>query len=122
MSPDSSKVAITDFNQQKICIWEITLGSETDVTNLIAVFENAQFLRWFPDSKRIAYHREYTECHSGFKGQCYDLVVQCPADKQSTTIHRFYKYNLANIFITADGSRLITQDKWSFMAWDVSDA
>ncbi len=120
MSPDGSKVAITDEWTSQTCIVEITSGSGTDITDPIEVIENVYALAWFPDSKRIAYLRGWKDT---FSYEFWDLVVRRPASSQCATIYRSYGYSEGGrrILITADGSRLVTQDPESFRTWDVSD-
>ncbi|KAK0235107.1 hypothetical protein EDD85DRAFT_954627 [Armillaria nabsnona] len=119
MSPDGSKVAIT--NGFQTCILGITSGSAMDnITDPIAVVENAWGFTWFPDSKKFAYLRSW-KAEKLWDGS-WDLVVQYPASRQSTTIHRSYRSaDHCRIFVTADGRRLITPDEISFRTWDVSD-
>ncbi len=120
MSPDGSKVAITDEARSQTCILGIMSGSGKDnIMEPIEVVENVYDLAWFPDSKKFAYIRDWkydgVECS-------WDVVVRCPASRQSTTIHHSEDiYSYRRIFVTADGCRLITQDDRSFMTWDVSD-
>ncbi len=127
MSPDGSKVAITDERRDQTCILGITPGSGMDnITDPIEVIENVYYLAWFPGSKKIAYLRVWKveEDASEHLDEFGDLVVQCLANRQSTTIHRSYKRCYCGpirIFVTADGCRLIVQDQESFMTWDVSD-
>ncbi|SJL09166.1 uncharacterized protein ARMOST_12542 [Armillaria ostoyae] len=127
MSPDGSKVAITDERRDQTCILGIMPGSGMDnITDPIEVIENVYYLAWFPDSRKIAYLQVWKveEDASEHLDEFGDLVVQCLANRQSTTIHRLYKSNYCRpirIFVTADGCRLIVQDQESFMTWDVSD-
>ncbi len=120
MSPDGSKVAITDVARLQTCILGITsMGSITDP---IDVIENVYNLVWFPDSKKFAYLRDWEYEEEDMKQQSWDVVVRRPESRQSTTIHRSDGYIVyRRIFVTADGCRLITQDSYSFMTWDVSD-
>ncbi len=125
MSPDGSKVAITDEARSQICILGITPGSgKDDIMDPIEIIENVYHLAWFPDSKKVAYLQGWKIEEDGHLDEFRNLVVQCLANRQSTTIHRAYKssYNSRiRIFVTADGCRLIVQDKVSFLTWDVSD-
>ncbi len=122
MSPDGSKVAITDEARSQTCILGITSGSGMgNIMDPIEVVENVHDLAWFPDSKKFAYLRDWKR-EEDIDGWSWDVVVRRPASRQSTTIH--HSYGIANhrrIFVTADGCRLITQDERSFMTWDVSD-
>ncbi len=122
MSPDGSKVAITDEARSQTYILGITSGSGMDsITDPIEVIENVHDLVWFPDSMKFAYIRDWTQPKNSYY-VWWDVVVQCPMSRQSTMIH--HSYGIANhrrIFVTADGCRLITQDDDSFMTWDVSD-
>ncbi len=121
MSPDGSKVAITDEARSQTCILGITSGSGKDnIMEPIEVVENVYDLAWFPDSKKFAYIRDWK--YDG--AVCsWDVVVRRPASRQSTTIHHSEGFDTTHcrIFVTADGCRLITQDDESFMTWDVSD-
>lgn len=122
MSPDGLKVAITEKCQT--CILEIAPGSGMDITDPIEVVKNVYNLVWFPDSNRIAYLRGWKGENKGWDGS-WDLIVQRPWCRQCTTIHRSgghsTDYTIPRVFVTADGSRLITQDEESFMTWDVSE-
>ncbi len=119
MSPDGSKVAITDEARLQTCILGVTSGSgKNNITEPIEVVENVYDLVWFPDSKRFAYIWK----HVGAGWRQWDVVVRRPASRQSTTIHHSEGFvDHRRIFVTADGCRLITQDDESFMTWDVSD-
>ncbi len=123
MSPDGSKVAITNEARSQTCILEITSGSGKDnITEPIEVVENVYDFAWFPDSKKFAYLQDWTyNRYSGWSS--WDVVVQRPASRQSTMIHHSEGFGTTHcrIFVTADGCRLITQDEQSFMTWDVSD-
>ncbi len=60
MSPDGSKVAITDEARSQTCILGVTSGSGKDnITEPIEVVENVHDLAWFPDSKKFAYLRDW---------------------------------------------------------------
>ncbi len=121
MSPDGSKVAITDEARSQTCILGVTSGSGKDnITEPIEVVENVYDLAWFPDSKRFAYIRDWKEVSGEWPSR--DVVVRRPASRQSTTIHHSKCFgNHRRIFVTADGCRLITHDDELFMTWDVSD-
>ncbi|PBK89090.1 hypothetical protein ARMGADRAFT_351832 [Armillaria gallica] len=129
LSPDGSKVAISgvsygwEFSQTYLL--GITPGSSVDITDL----KDTRNLAWFPDSKRIAYLRSWQCDHDHeHDDKCYDLLVQCLASGQITTIHRWYNVDTpyCKVFVTPDGARVITHDKrridqCEFWTWDVSD-
>ncbi|KAK0235077.1 hypothetical protein EDD85DRAFT_954607 [Armillaria nabsnona] len=121
ISPDSSKVAVSQSRRPfKTYILGITSGSSADIMDLM----DARDVAWFPDSKWIAYFRSW-QCGYRLCDKCHDLVVQCLASGQITTIHRWYytgdKFH--KVLITPDGSRLIIHEQKNdlFWTWDVSD-
>ncbi|KAK0440357.1 hypothetical protein EV421DRAFT_796917 [Armillaria borealis] len=122
MSPDGSKVAISQsqWGLSQTYVLGITSGSSADTM----ILTDARGLAWFPDSKRIAYIQSW-QCEHGLCVRCYDLVVQCLASGQITTIHRWYSSTDCKVLVTPDGSRVITCDQGSdqceFKTWDVSD-
>ncbi|SJL09152.1 uncharacterized protein ARMOST_12528 [Armillaria ostoyae] len=125
MSPDGSKVAVSEnFGFSQTYILGITSGSSADITDL----KDTNDLAWFPDSKRIAYLQSWQCDHIHKYGEkCCDLVVQCLASGQITTINRWCLHytSRSKILVTPNGSRVITCDQTSdqceFRTWDVLD-
>ncbi|KAK0437749.1 uncharacterized protein EV420DRAFT_1486915 [Desarmillaria tabescens] len=119
ISPDGSKVAVAD----RWCLFGpafiIPAPSRRGIRVPIKVGD-VKCLTWFPDSDQIVYlrrwHCGHQHCH-----KCYDLVVQRLMSGQSTMINRWYEGSVHNILVTADGSKVITQDNESFRTWDISD-
>ncbi len=121
MSPDGLKVAVSQIwgLSHWTYILGITSGSSVHITDLTG----ASDVTWFPDSKRIAYTRSW-QCGHGLCYRCCDLVVQCLASGRITTIHRWYNDMHSDVFVTPDGSRVITRSfllYGPFWTWDVSD-
>ncbi|PBK89107.1 hypothetical protein ARMGADRAFT_1115380 [Armillaria gallica] len=124
VSPNGSKVILSHgwwFSQTYLL--EITPGSSVDIRDL----KDTSRLAWFPDSKRIAYLRSLRCDHEHHNGECCDLVVQCLASGQITTIHRWYNIEVLyyKVFVTPDGASLVITHKEGmkseFRTWDVSD-
>ncbi|KAK0235092.1 hypothetical protein EDD85DRAFT_967501 [Armillaria nabsnona] len=126
ISPDGSMITLS-HNQRfsQTYLLGIMPGSSVDIMDL----KDMENLAWFPDSKQIAYLRSWRCDHEHEHGdECYDLVVQCLASGQITTIHRWYSMNVpyCKVSVTPDGARVITlverrPDRCEFWTWDVSD-